>query len=301
MSDYYKAVRNPGWNYGGPNWKLSRSKIDLFMECPRCFYIDNKLGVSRPRGPSFTLNIAVDELLKKEFDIHRDGQTPHPLMNAYGVKAVPFAHKNMEAWRHNFTGVQYFHEPTGMTISGAVDDIWQDADGNLIIVDYKATSKDGKIETLADSKWEQQYCRQMEVYQWLLRQNGFKVSDTGYFVYVNGKKDRKAFDGKLEFDVTLVSHTGKDDWVEKILFKIKECLEHKKIPAHSKECDFCKYTVALGDCLREQAKANIDVKETLEKAKETIKEKGAAPSKAKRSKKTKEEEVNVPSLFEAQP
>ncbi len=291
MSDYYKAVRNPGWNYGGPNWKLSRSKIDLFTECPRCFYIDNKLGVSRPRGPSFTLNIAVDELLKKEFDIHRDGQTAHPLMEAYGVKAVPFAHKDMDAWRHNFTGIQYLHKPTGMMISGAIDDVWQDTKGNLIVVDYKATSKDGKIETLADSKWEQQYRRQLEIYQWLLRQNGFKVSETGYFVYVNGKKDKKAFDGKLEFEVTLVSHKGTDEWVEKTLFKIKECLDNKKIPTHSKDCDFCKYTTALGDVLREQAKATVNIKETLTVA--------TKPATAKRSRKTKktEEELDVQTLF----
>ena len=74
---YIKKIgkRSPDWNYGGPKWKLSRSKIDLFVECPRCFYLDNKLGVSRPKGPSFTLNIAVDALLKREFDTHRAHKT----------------------------------------------------------------------------------------------------------------------------------------------------------------------------------------------------------------------------------
>ncbi|MEY2702863.1 MAG: hypothetical protein RLY43_1501, partial [Bacteroidota bacterium] len=33
-----KKIRDSRWNYGGSNWKLSRSKIDLFIECPRCFY-----------------------------------------------------------------------------------------------------------------------------------------------------------------------------------------------------------------------------------------------------------------------
>ena len=35
--------------------------------------------------------------------------------------------------------------------------------------------------------------RQMEIYQWLLRKNGFKVSDTGYFVYANGITDARSF------------------------------------------------------------------------------------------------------------
>lgn len=240
MSEYYKPKRGADWNYGGAKWKLSRSKIDLFTECPRCFYIDNKLGVSRPRGPAFTLNIAVDALLKKEFDTHRAKGTAHPLMQAYGVDAVPFRHENFEKWRENFVGIQYRHKPTGFLITGAVDDVWVNPKGELMVVDYKATSKEGKIESLSDSGWDEQYKRQMEIYQWLLRQNGFSVSDTGYFVYVNGKKDAKAFDAKLQFEITLIPHRGKDDWIEGLLALIKKCLDGE-LPQPAPECEFCAY------------------------------------------------------------
>lgn len=244
MSGYYKPNRNPGWNYGGSNWKLSRSKIDLFVECPRCFYLDNKLGVARPPGFPFNLNSAVDALFKKEFDIHRARGSRHPLMEQYGVDAVPFKHSKMDEWRENFQGVRYFHEPTKMTISGAVDDVWMNKEGELIVVDYKSTSKDEDIVEL-DKAWQDGYKRQMEVYQWLLRQNGFKVSDTGYFVYANGKRDREAFDGKLEFDVTLIAYEGKDSWVEPILEKIKKTLEGSEIPKAGADCDYCKYREAV--------------------------------------------------------
>ena len=254
MSDFYKTKRSADWNYGGPKWKLSRSKIDLFMECPRCFYIDNVLGLARPKGPSFTLNIAVDELLKKEFNFHRVNATAHPLMQKYGVDAVPFQHKDMDLWRHNFTGVQYFNESLGIQMMGAIDDVWQDPKGNLIVVDYKATSKDGKMESLDDTKWQRQYRRQLEVYQWLFRHNGFTVSDTGYFVYVNALKDKKAFDGKLEFDVTLIAHKGDDSWIDGELAKIKSCLDDSRIPSYTDGCDFCAYIQAMGNALRENAK-----------------------------------------------
>lgn len=239
--DFKPKVRSSDWNYGGTKWKLSRSKIDLFMECPRCFFVDNKLGVGRPKGPSFTLNVAVDALLKKEFDIHRVKKSSHPLMTQYSVDAIPFQHKDLETWRENFVGIQYYHEPTGMTVSGAIDDVWVNPKGELMIVDYKATSKDGKMETLDDTAWNAQYKRQMEVYQWLFRKKGFTVSDTGYFVYVNGKKDKEAFDGKLEFDVTLINHTGKDTWVEGKLFEIKSCLDTNELPEPSTSCEFCGY------------------------------------------------------------
>jgi len=231
--------RDSRWNYGGPNWKLSRSKIDLFVECPRCFYLDNKRGLKRPQFPSFLLNTAVDTLFKKEFDVHRANGTAHPLMQAYGIDAVPYQHPSMDTWRENFEGVQYVHEATGMTISGAVDDVWVTPQNELIIVDYKSTSKEGEISL--DDKWKESYKRQMEVYQWLFRKIGFTVAEKGYFVYANGKTDTAAFNGKLEFDITLLPYEGDPVWVEDTIFKIKETLDGDVISEPSETCDYCAY------------------------------------------------------------
>jgi len=241
MSKYYNPKRSENWNYGGKNWRLSRSKIDLFLECERCFYIDNKLGTARPKGFPFTLNSAVDKLLKKEFDLHRVEETTHPLMENYGLDAVPFQHPKIEEWRDALKGgAQYVDPDTGLLVTGAVDDIWIDKEGNLMIVDYKATSKDEEV-TL-DAEWQDGYKKQMEVYQWLFRKKGFKVSDTGYFVYVNGQTDRESFDGKLEFDVKIIPYKGNTDWIEITLKKIKNCLDGREIPEASPNCDYCSYT-----------------------------------------------------------
>ena len=224
--------------------RLSRSKIELFSECPRCFYLDRRLGIGRPSGPSFSLNSAVDALLKKEFDAHRAEGRAHPLMEAYGVNAIPFQHEKMDEWRHVFTGIQVFHPETNFLVFGAIDDIWlNDENKELSIVDYKATSTEKEI-TL-DDKWKAVYKRQMEIYQWLARNNedlkNHKISDVGYFVYCNGKKDRKAFDGKLEFDIVLIPYKGNDDWVEEKIVKARECLMGDNIPEMAGDCDFCRY------------------------------------------------------------
>lgn len=253
MSQYYKPERNPNWNYGGKNFRLSRSKISLFMDCARCFYIDNKLGTARPPGFPFNLNSAVDTLLKKEFDAHRADKTPHPLMSAYGLDAVPFAHEQMDAWRDALRGGVTFAHPTGLTISGGVDDIWVNPRGELIVVDYKATSKDGKIEAL-EEEWHIGYKRQLEIYQWLLRQNGFPVSDTAYWVYANGDKDKEAFDAKLEFELTLVPYEGNADWVEGTIQDIKKCLDSDELPLNAEDCDYCKYREAVGKKMLAYAK-----------------------------------------------
>jgi len=107
---------NPYDSNSDKPFKLSRSKIDMFLECPKCFYMDRRLGISRPSGPAFSLNIAVDALLKKEFDVHRANGSKHPLMESYGLDAIPVAHELLDQWRHNFTGVQCHHKKTNMLI-----------------------------------------------------------------------------------------------------------------------------------------------------------------------------------------
>lgn len=199
--------------------------------------------MGRPSGPPFNLNKAVDTLLKKEFDVHRAKGTAHPLMREYGIDAVPFSHEEIDRWRENFVGVQYVHEPSGFLVTGAVDDVWCAPSGELIVVDYKATSKDGEVNL--ESEWQMGYKRQMEVYQWLLRQNGFAVSSRGYFVYVNGRTDLAAFDGKLEFDVRVLSYDGNDDWVAGTLITMRKCLRSSKIPKSAEDCEYCAYTQSV--------------------------------------------------------
>ncbi|QQS23253.1 PD-(D/E)XK nuclease family protein [bacterium] len=245
MSQYYQAKRVK--NLYNPSdkqpFKLSRSKLELFLNCPRCFYMDRRLGVGQPPGFPFNLNSAVDHLLKKEFDVHRAKNTKHPLMEHYGVDAVPFAHANMDQWRENFVGVQALHKDTNLLIFGAVDDLWTNPAGELIVVDYKATSKDSEVNL--DAEWQRGYKNQMEIYQWLLRQNGFDVNPTGYFVYCNGKRDAEAFDGKLEFDIKLIPYTGDDSWVDGVIQKAKQCLDGE-LPTYAPTCDYCAYRQAAG-------------------------------------------------------
>lgn len=253
MAEYtykYNPNRSADWNYGGKKWKLSRSKIDFFFECPRCFYLDNKLGTKRPGFPSFNLNIAVDELFKREFDIHRAQGTPHPIMTEYDVQAVPFQHESLDDWRENFVGIMHTDDTTGMTISGAVDDVWVTPAEELIIVDYKATSKEGRIDKLGDSPWEKQYARQLGVYRWLLEQNGYKVQDIGYLVYANADKNLDAFDNKLIFESTLVPVETTVDWIPDTLISIKNCLEQETLPAVGDACEFCPYREAAGKKLQ---------------------------------------------------
>ncbi len=264
MSHYNPAKRRTIFNPDSKEpFKVSRSKIDLFMECPRCFYLDQRLGIPRPRSFPFTLNSAVDKLLKKEFDIHREKGSKHPLLDTYGLDAVPFKDERMEEWRDALKrGIGFLHKPTNLFIRGGIDDVWVTPEEELLIVDYKATAKESEVNL--DAEWQEGYKRQVEVYQWLFRMNGFKVSDTAYFVYVNGQTDREAFDAKLEFDVKLIPYKGSDKWIEKTLEELKTCLMSEKSPQPTDDCEYCTY--------RNNAAAafQIKIKEKKESEKSTL-------------------------------
>ncbi len=246
MSDYYtpKRRKNLYESGGSTPFKLSRSKIELFMQCPQCFYLDRRLGVGRPPSYPYTLNSAVDALLKKEFDILRENNEAHPLMKKYGIDAVPAKHNMLKEWRNNFKGVQTLHKPTNLLVFGAIDDLWQNSQGEYLVVDYKSTSKNEEISAL-DKDWQITYKRQMEIYQWLVRRNELPVSNTGYFVYCNGKTDIDKFDGKLEFDLTLIAYNGSDNWVENKIKEIYACIQSEVVPEADSDCDFCRYRAAV--------------------------------------------------------
>jgi CRISPR/Cas system-associated exonuclease Cas4 (RecB family) len=246
MSKYYTGKRTK--NLFDPAskvpFRLSRSKIELFINCPRCFYLDRRLGVGQPPGYPFTLNSAVDKLLKKEFDIYRAKQISHPLMEANGIKVVPFKHEKLDYWRDALRGgIEYLHAPTNLLLCGGIDDIWVSLDGKIFIVDYKSTSKEEGVSLDAD--WQVSYKRQMEIYQWLFRKNGFNVSSTGYFVYCNGRMDKDKFDARLDFDIKIIPYEGNDSWLDQVVLAIHKCLISPSIPGYSPDCDYCLYHKSL--------------------------------------------------------
>jgi len=80
----------------------------------------------------------------------------------------------------------------------------------------------------------------MDIYQWIMRQNGFHVSDLGYFVYVNGdqhfEKGMLDIGGEfavMKFGVQLIEYKGDDSWVEDKILEIRDCLVRADCPDHS--------------------------------------------------------------------
>ena len=239
--------KNNTYKYkSGNTFKLSRSGIDSFIKCKRCFYL-NKVGNIKDIGmPGFSLNSAHDELMKKELDIYRENGEAHPYMESLKRNLIPFQHEDMEDWRNNFKGVTYHHKKTDLIITGSVDDVWIDTDTEeLVIVEYKSTSTQSEIDLNDGTPWKEQYKRQIDIYQWLFKMNGFKVADDSVFLYSNGLKTSKKFKDVMKFKTHVLEYRGSTDWVEEKIFEIKRVLEQESIPNLNEECDTCSYVESV--------------------------------------------------------
>jgi hypothetical protein len=218
--------------------KLSRSKIDLYNQCPRCFYNDVKLKIQRPKGYPFNLNNAVDMLLKKEFDHYRQTETSHPLQVPLGL--VPANLPMIASWRTINKGVRYHHEEHDCTYYGCIDDLWYNPNTTEYhVVDYKATAKKENVTELPD--WADAYRKQAEFYQWLLRHNGLNMSNIAYFVYCTGNYHAPAFNAVLNFHLEVIPYEGNDAWVEPTINSIQACLQNETPPSSTPTCDHCRY------------------------------------------------------------
>ena len=248
-------------NHPAP-FELSRGKVENYVRCPACFWIDRVAGIKFPSIPAFNLNSNTDKLLKRDFDQYR-GIAPHPIMSDAGLgHLVPFAHAHLEKWEsslHFGTNSEYFntvHKETNILFGGGLDDVWSDPrTGLLFIVDYKSTanlSKEPKPVSL-DGIWKEGYKRQMEMYQWIMRRKGFEVSDIGYFVYVDGLHvglegmidDDPAY-ATMKFKTSVLEYHGDSSWVEPTLFEIKALLARDKCPDHADACEYGQFLENVG-------------------------------------------------------
>lgn len=241
----YNPPRKRNVFQNGQTFSFSRSKVDLFMKCRHCFYLDRKLGVDTPPGFPFNINAAVDTLLKREFDMHRKNQTIHPLLIKGSLDFIPFDHPEIDIWRENFKGIKCTYN--GYEFSGAVDDVWVTKKGELVIVDYKSTASSEPVVSI-DKDYHIGYKRQVEFYQWILHKQGYKVFDTAYFVYCTGDNTKNSFDGLINFNINLISYKGDFSWVEQTLNELIECIESEDVPNPSPDCDYCRYFIARKSC-----------------------------------------------------
>lgn len=228
------------------DFKISRSKFDTFLACPRCFYLDRVCGLVEPGTPAWALNSATDELLKKEFDECRGKQIPHRLFKLYGLDhVVPLKHENMDAWRDSLKrGLIHRYKDTNIILSGGVDDIWLDTNTDeFIVVDYKSQASNEPVETESylSNGFHQGYKIQMDFYNFLLASMGYKISPTSYFLVVNADKSLDGFYGNMKFSETIIPYKNNISWLPEKIEEMIRLMNSEKLPESNESCENCAY------------------------------------------------------------
>lgn len=220
--------------------KISRANLQLMKECPRCFWLYKHKNINRPQGYPYTLSIAVDQLLKAEFDTYREKGIIHPILAHHAglEKAKLFTdYDQLKKWRNNFEGLKYHDEELDATLFGAVDDMLEFPDGRLAVIDYKSSGAK-EISVYED------YQMQMDVYAHILEHLGFKTVGKGYFVFYKVQKD-KGFAGdaeaRLPFCGEIREVTTDPSYVHDLFAQAVELARSEITPPPAGGCQYCQY------------------------------------------------------------
>lgn len=204
--------------------------LNLFKECPYCFWLHFNKNAHRPRGIFPSLPGGMDLIIKKYFDKYR-GQLPPELERKVEGKLVPDI-SLLEKWRNWRTGLEYFDKGLNAVLFGALDDCLID-DGLYIPLDYKTR---GSAPRKGDS--ERYYQTQLDAYSLLLNSNGFKTKNFAYLVYYYPSEVMD--DSLIQFKTEPVKVETNLERAKQTLKEAVELLRGPMPKEHS-NCEYCSW------------------------------------------------------------
>ncbi|MEX2016962.1 MAG: PD-(D/E)XK nuclease family protein [Candidatus Pacearchaeota archaeon] len=210
-------------------FRLSPSSLNLMQECPRCFWLEKNGVWKRPVGIFPSLPSGMDRVLKIHFDKFRDrGILPPEIAEHHDCVGMNLFNDNelLKIWQNNRKGISFMDE-NGNELKGAVDNILQKGK-KLIVLDYKTRGYDLKEDT------HEHYQLQIDIYNYLLRKNGYETEDFGFLLFYVPKEVSET--GEVIFDTTLKKmiinvKNAENTWKKALEFLNSECPE--------KGCEWC--------------------------------------------------------------
>ena len=215
-------------------YKLSPTSLNLMLECPRCFWLAIVKKIKRPESIFPSLPSGMDKILKEHFDRFMEkGELPPELKEQEcakdGCKLFDDKEK-LKIWRNNLKGLEYYDQKEDVLLHGAVDNILVKGK-KLIVLDYKTRGYPLKEDT------HEHYQLQLDIYNFLLRKNGYSTEDYSYLLFYYPNKVLST--GEVIFDTKLIKMKISAESGEKIFKKAIELIK-EEMPEAGKECGFCK-------------------------------------------------------------
>ncbi|MCM8780462.1 MAG: PD-(D/E)XK nuclease family protein [Candidatus Omnitrophica bacterium] len=204
--------------------KLSPSSLNLFLECPRCFWLYINKNIKRPEKPVATITTGLDRVIKGYFESFRDTDKLPPILQGKlpGKLMRNLPHKG---W------LEFVDWQVQAKLGGYLDECLDLGDNFYAALDHK--TRGTKPESTHPA-----HQFQMDAYTFLLECNHFSTKRVAYLVYYVPK----IFAGKntVEFDVIPFELKTDPQHVQKVFYEALEVLR-KPIPAPDRDCEFCQW------------------------------------------------------------
>ncbi len=228
--------------------RLSPSTLNMFLECPKCFWLEQVKGIHRPRGIFPSLPGGMDLLIKKYFDKYRAlGKLPPELEGKMDVELFS-DNELLNKWRNWRSALAYEDPETGAILSGMLDDLGlKRSEGSFarsaskeadlgaqkieyVPLDYKTRGFDVK------EGGEAFYQNQLNCYGLLLRENHMKPAGHAFLIYYIPKD--VAEKGMVRFDIVPKRVEIDPDEALATFKKAQELINGPMPEAHT-ECEYC--------------------------------------------------------------
>jgi len=210
--------------------KLSPSTLNLFLECPRCFWLDKNRNIKRPRGIFPSLPGGIDSVIKVYFDEYRLKNELPPEIKGKVIGKLFSDISILEKWRNwRTTDLRYEDKSLNAILSGALDDCLIE-NGSYIPVDYKTRGYELKEDP------RQYYQTQLDCYSLMLNSSGYKTKNIAFLIYYWPVKVKEG--GIIEFHVEPIKIETNIESAKKIIKDVAELLS-APIPKQDSGCEYC--------------------------------------------------------------
>ena len=213
--------------------QLSASALSLYMECPKCFWLQKINGIHRP-SQIFALQSNFDRILKSYFDKFREKNELPPELTGK-VEGKLFGDKELlEKWRNALRPTLKYRHPKypDFSLAGGIDDCL--FDGKYYIpLDFKTTGS-----SRFEENSEKYYQHQLDIYNFLLEENGYKTKGMAYLVYY--KPEEVAGEGLMKFQIVVKKMETDHKRALRLFEDAIELLQNPMPKSHS-DCQFCSW------------------------------------------------------------
>ncbi|WP_022855679.1 PD-(D/E)XK nuclease family protein [Thermodesulfobacterium thermophilum] len=211
--------------------RISRSQVELFIECPRCFWLEVKHKIKRPQAiKGGFIGSKYDSKLKLYFDKLRLKGEPLKELESEKLKLYT-DFKKLKEWRYK--GLEFHHEDHKIVYWGKIDDLLVNENGLLVPFDYKVTTSN-TLQIYDSEK------RQLEFYGFLFSklksQLQKEVADIGviYKIRVDIDENFEKIEERKFFLVELDYSK-----YEELLENLKNTYFSSNEPEPSGTCEYC--------------------------------------------------------------